>query len=1187
MPTCYLIGEDILTQECAEMLLKRQWGVFGIVTEKPCLIEWAKGKDIQVINIRQFSKEVAKKSFDFLFSVVNSKILSQDLLELPKEMPINFHGASFKYAGRNGVSHALLDETETEYGIVWHEMEEKVDSGRVLAEKIFSIGSGDTAYSLMLKSAKLGLEAFETLLAKLETHAENAIPTSLFASTPERNFYYSTTLPASLGILDWKNSGEKLNRICRAFYYADLSNPFFVPKIRLGKQVYFVFELVLTDRKSFVNAGEIVAISDTEWVVATATVDVKIHEIVDEFGDRKGISDLKRKYGLDVGSSLLDLSLTDDQSLRSSFQKALRNEHFWVGEYESSNFAHVESLPQQYGAYASQKQTFINFDDALFSRFDREESDVMFAMIVLYLRWIVQENNLTVLFSAIGDNDYLQSILPFHLKIGDQDTFLEVVDKIISQEAKITGKGSHLKELFLKHSELKDLKKIIQESVYIQIGNDFHEDDLSQGQGVTFSIFKNARQIKATSNSNLLLTNMGQHFQRINEIFAEKGNAPINEVDFLPESEIGQLLLWNSTKKEYPSEGIYRLFENRVREYGDRVALYYQGEALTYGELSEKVTLLAAGLEKYLGETDRKVIISLCLPRSTAFIIGLLAVLKLQHVVFIVGSNLSDKESISKIDRYSPRLVIFERDSSCDHLDHLQETTELRGISVAKLSVDPIASQRDFTDCVLLTTTSGTTGTPKGIVTRSAGWTNWSHYLREENFIDSQSVVYSSCPSTFDASFWEDFCLALTQGASLVINPDIERLSIPHLRVLFLKHQVTVATFTPSVFSKLSPEEFLTLKRVFVIGETLKPTIIKRWLEKGVEIVNGYGPSEVCAGATLSRCQPNQSITIGRPIANTEIHILDEKQKLRPIGQSGEIYIAGVGASSNYLNCSEAEQQRFTTVTLHGKSLNVFRTGDWARYLPDGQIEFGGRIKGDRQEKIRGFRIELDAIEACLSSHEAVSQVHVCVVDELSGKRLVAYVVCENNRLYDFRGYLFDKGFPPQALPTVYCLDQMPLDRNGKLNVKELVSRKSFFDDSLVSERELSELESKLVAILEQFITSSKEMIYFNASFRSAGGDSLTYMSLIEKINNELFSGKNELLLSDMEIDFTFLNLVESVKIKKENLTFRDAQRYTSRFSLKFFEELAIDDQQELEKVNKEEEEEDIIIDFYRKMGAK
>jgi len=403
-----------------------------------------------------------------------------------------------------------------------------------------------------------------------------------------------------------------------------------------------------------------------------------------------------------------------------------------------------------------------------------------------------------------------------------------------------------------------------------------------------------------------------------------------------------------------------------------------------------------------------------------------------------------------------------------------------------------------------VTYTSGSTGSPKGVLIEHRGLCNVAEEQARHFCVNPSDRVLQFASSSFDASIFE-VVLALTAGATLYLGTP-ETLLVGSALADFLRlHEITIATLPPSVLATLSPRELPALRSLSVAGEVCPSTLVGEWAVDR-RFFNLYGPTEATIWATLAECDgTNARVSIGRPIANTEIYILNAQRNPVPIGVAGEIYIGGVGLARGYLNQPELTAEKFIHHSFEGEPVRrLYRTGDLARYLADGNIEFLGRI--DHQVKLRGYRIELGEIETVLGQHPMVQSSVVVVVRENTpgDKRLVGYVVARSDKSFDIqevRRYLKQK-LPEYMIPSQFVLvGALPLTPNGKVDHEALPAPDQDRPElGNIYQAPRTPMEEKLAIIWSELLKVEKVGIQDN--FFELGGHSLLATQVISRVRS-------------------------------------------------------------------------------------
>ncbi|MFM6057253.1 MAG: non-ribosomal peptide synthetase, partial [Microcystis aeruginosa] len=537
----------------------------------------------------------------------------------------------------------------------------------------------------------------------------------------------------------------------------------------------------------------------------------------------------------------------------------------------------------------------------------------------------------------------------------------------------------------------------------------------------------------------------------------------ISQLPLLTESETHQLLIeWNNTQVEYPEyKCIHQLFEEQVKRTPDAVAVVCSQQQLTYNELNCRANQLAHYLQKLGVKPDE--LVGICLERSLDMIVGLLGILKAGGAYVPIDPDYPQERISFMLQDTQVKIIL-----TCESLQ-----TSLPNHQAIVICLDKDWPQINQTNqenpnsavsadnLAYVIYTSGSTGIPKGVivshqaVNRLVLNTNYIQFTPDDRVVQASNIA-------FDAATFEIWG-ALLNGAKIIIIAKSVLLSPQELAVSLKENQISVLFLTTALFNQLAnlvPQAFSNLRCLLFGGEAVEPKWVKEVLEKGApqRLLHVYGPTENTTFSSWYLVENVAStattIPIGKAIANTQIYLLDKNLQPVPIGVVGELHIGGLGLARGYLNRPELTQEKFIPNPFEKDEVipptplnkgdnepsKLYKTGDLARYLPDGNIEYVGRI--DNQVKLRGFRIELGEIEALLNQNEAVQS--SCVIvreDNLGDKRLVAYVVPQpeiNLTINEIRQFLRAK-LPDYMVPTAFILlDAFPLTPNGKIDRRAL-----------------------------------------------------------------------------------------------------------------------------------------------------
>jgi amino acid adenylation domain-containing protein len=602
------------------------------------------------------------------------------------------------------------------------------------------------------------------------------------------------------------------------------------------------------------------------------------------------------------------------------------------------------------------------------------------------------------------------------------------------------------------------------------------------------------------------------------------------------QSELKKLLRnFNNMETEYAkNKRVHDFFEEQVQRSPDLTAVIYKGQRLSYEELNTKADSLAF-LLRACG-AGPEVIVGVCVERSFEMIVALLAVLKAGAAylpldpefpaerlqVMLEDSQgpilVTQKHLLSRFSN-SPAQVVTVDSFAEKPFDHYRngEISSLSGEVLEREiqnSRARLANDVTSRNLAYVIYTSGSTGKPKGVMIEHRNVTNF--FAGMDRVIGRESGVWLAVTSiSFDISVLELFW-TLARGFTVVLQADAERLTLSgeySIPSQIRRYQVTHFQCTPSMAQLLAADNdclksLRNLRKLMLGGEAF-PAALVATLTRNVtgEILNLYGPTETAIWSSAYRLRGNEaSVPIGRPIANTEMYVLNAELQPLPAGIAGELFIGGAGVGRGYLNRPELTAERFLPDPLRPGGLGrIYKTGDLARYRSDGEIEFLGRI--DNQIKIRGLRIEPEEIESVLGQHPGVQASAVVGCEDIPAeKRLVAYLVGKETETItssELRTFLRQK-LPPHMVPSEFILlESLPLTPNGKLDRKALPSVGN--PQSVSPETphdQATTLEDTLSGIWAEAL--DRQTVNRTRNFMDLGADSLMVVEVATKLGESL-----------------------------------------------------------------------------------
>ncbi|MCF3572346.1 amino acid adenylation domain-containing protein [Planktothrix agardhii 1806] len=623
----------------------------------------------------------------------------------------------------------------------------------------------------------------------------------------------------------------------------------------------------------------------------------------------------------------------------------------------------------------------------------------------------------------------------------------------------------------------------------------------------------------------ITIQRMAEHWEVLLQQIVTNPQQKISNLSWLTKADQKQLELWNQTNTNYSQDKtLVDLFEEQVKSYPNNIALVFEEQSLTYQELNQKANQLAHFLhQNYQIKPDT--LIGICVERSLDMAIALLGVLKAGAAYVPVDPSYPE-ERIKYILENSKISLLLTQSFINDKLSGFFSELSAQLINLDRLNFESfpchnLALQSKPNNLAYVIYTSGSTGQPKGVMVEHKGLYNLALTEIETFGVHPSSRVLQFASFSFDAFIWEVF-MAWGGGATLYLgNKDNLMPGLPLVERL-RDDAITHITLPPSALAVLPWENLPSLQTIIVAGEACSPELVKKW-SQGRNFFNGYGPTEGSVCATIAKYTSfNEKITIGRPIPNVQVYILDPHLQPVPIGVPGELHIGGAGLARGYLDRPDLTDEKFIEVNLFGKIERIYKTGDLAKWGDDGNLEFLGRI--DHQIKLRGFRIELGEIESVLLEHPAVKEAIVNLHKTENNQQLVAYVTGEliddlsQQLKQHLKTYLPDYMIPSQIIR----LDEFPLTPNGKID-RQALPHPNHESHSLY-EAPRNTIEQQLTEIWSLILEYEKISIHDN--FFDLGGHSILAIKLLNEIQK---SFNKELSLTSLFQNPTIAQLAQQL----------------------------------------------------------
>lgn len=591
------------------------------------------------------------------------------------------------------------------------------------------------------------------------------------------------------------------------------------------------------------------------------------------------------------------------------------------------------------------------------------------------------------------------------------------------------------------------------------------------------------------------------HFKNMIAALVDDLNSEIDEIDLLEDNERDRLIHeFNNTVRTFEDNTTaHALIERQAQMRPNAPAVEHRGSVLTYGALDSRANQLARCLQAR--GVAHEELVGICMKRSPAMVVAALGAMKAGAAYVPIDVTYPPERLAYMLRDSGVRKIIVGEDA-----DYPSQLGDFEGETIAidamgnladSYSDDPVHSQAGPKSLAYVIYTSGSTGWPKGTLIEHRGVCNLMQMQARVFEMTSRSRVLQFASFSFDASVSEIF-VTLGAGGTLCVPTDDMLLDPGALSAFMKDNRVSVATMPPALLRLMNPADARSLRTVVSAGDRCASDIVDLWAP-GRRFINAYGPTEstVCAAMAICEAGAAEAPSIGRAPDNTQLYVLDKKDKLVPIGTPGELHIGGAGLARGYLGQPELTAQRFVAHPFDSTpGARVYKTGDMVRYRPDGQLEFIGRV--DRQFKIHGFRVEPGEVESALECHAAVRTAIVDAREDGHGdQKLVAYIKPENGAqpsVSELRNFAAGR-VPRYMVPSIYVfLDEVPLTANGKIDRAVLPAPSLHAGPIDQIELPQSDVEKRLAGIWCKVLHIDSIGIHDN--FFEHGGDSIACIQI-------------------------------------------------------------------------------------------
>ncbi len=1135
--SCFILGEGTLPIRCAEILLERGHTIYGMISSNPTVKSWAQEREIPHSDLKNEAivTFLSRHTFDYLFSIVNTSfILPRQILALPHRCAINYRDAPLpRYAGLYVTSWAILQGERT-HGVTWHAMTDLVDGGDIFKQVLFELTDDETAFTLNAKCYDAAVGSFAELIDDLTYDRVSARKQNL----NERSFFPLSKRPPSGCLLSWNRSARDIDAFVRALDFGPYPNPMGLPKLAIGRDFIIVSEIEVLNSMSTAAPGTVTHIDASCVRVATRDDEIALRKLLTIDGQPLPMADFVAKFGLYKGYQFKELDQEVAARITAYNASIYQHEAFWTKQLETLENITLPYVHQKTSYTQTAQHSYVSTSipteilSALKNRYAPWPIwDVLLAAYAAYLARIGGVWSFDIGFRDIelksdlaGLEGFLAAYVPLHMIIEYKQRFEEVFHAVQEQIKLAKQRKTYARDIMARYPILRS--KANSEGVHLPSNcvervETLHDYKAPHDSELTLAIREDGGECLWAYNTEVLdeesVVQMQQGFTTFLQGIVSDPQQRISDLPLLTQKEQQQMLVeWNATQAAYPSDKcVHQLFEAQVERSPDALAVVYEDEQVTYRELNRRANQLAHYLQK-LG-IGPEVLVGICVERSIDMVVGLLGVLKAggayvpldptypaERLAFILQDAqapmlLTQRRLASALPAQAVRPVYL--DSDWDIIAQESEANPANSVQPANLAY--------------VIYTSGSTGKPKGVMIPHLGFVNYLSWCTQAYRVAEGQGTLVHSPLGFDLTITSLFSPLLV-GQKAILLPEDQGIEMLQT-ALRNGRDFTLLKITPAhvklLSQELSAQEVAGRARALIIGgEALLGEDISFWhtYAPGTRLINEYGPTETVVGCCIYEVPAEASlpgtIPIGRPIANTQLYLLDSHLQPVPINVPGELYIGGAGVARGYLNRPELTAERFIPDPFNQQpGARLYKTGDFARYLSDGNIEFLGRL--DYQVKIRGFRIELGEIETVLELHPAVRQAVVVAREDTPGdKRLVAYVVLHEKQtatVGDLKSYVMKK-VPTYMVPsTLVLLETLPLTPNGKVDRRGLPApehTRPELGEAFVAAR--TSIEEVVTGIWSQAL--GIEQIGIHDDFFALGGDSLLAILVITRLRKVL-----------------------------------------------------------------------------------
>ncbi|MFI5621609.1 amino acid adenylation domain-containing protein, partial [Streptomyces sp. NPDC051567] len=1109
---CYLIGGTRVLVQCAAKLADAGVRIEGILSDDAAVVAWAGERGIPVLDPRgDLVALLSGHPFDYLFSIVNFRILPGEVLALPAVAAVNFHdGPLPRYSGSNVAAWALF-EGARRHAATWHLMTEAVDAGNVLLERWFPVRAHSTALSLTYETAEVGIELFDGLLPHL---VAGTLPDPVDTGDRERRFYRRSDRMASGGIVHAGTSAAEAERISKALDYGSFPNPLGVPALVTELGAVFTQQVRVVPRENRRPGTTVVSVTDSALTLSAPDADLMLSDFTAVDGSTLSGHAAAQRLGITKGAALPPVS-EERLAAIAAAQTPLRAHEPWWRE----RLGDLRPAPLQADDFSAASAHYGRYALAFIPGSHTETTSLVGAF-------------LAVLAERMGEQtfDFAWSTSAARARAEETHGLTASRVPVRFDAADTRALPVKLAEATAKHGYTTDLEVRLGSALRTPGSDTFTRIMVLQRGGDD-----EEASVEPDTEIALLCLADGPPTIFIRETAMGEDEA-LDFTERVEDVALGVLLLGEDTPAPAtapvatgaaaadpthgtdPADGtdpaarrpagptVLDLVAAATAARPDATAVRSGDHHLSYTDLDSWSAAIAARL--YEQGVEAGSVVGVLLGRGPQLIPAMLGILR-TGAAFL---PLDPDYPVERLSRYVDvsRCELILTDARTHPLGtSLGETLRVPEPDGSALAVPPLVGGDDLAYVLF---TSGSTGDPKGVEVEHGALENFLTGVGDRLGSSATDVMLAHTTTAFDISLLE-LLLPLTVGATVVLASRAVARD-PH-RLAELIGEVNVAQATPSMWRLLlgtgwTPHPELT---VLSGGEALPPATAEPLHTSSRALWNLYGPTEATIWASCHRVESvGTYLPLGDPLARMSLHILDAELTERPDGTPGDLYLSGAGLARGYTHRPDLTADAFRVHPVTG--VRLYRTGDEARRHPDGGIEWLGRA--DAQVKIRGNRIEPAEIERVLETYEGVSAA-VVVAAPFEGRgepRLTAYLVVDGTPAKSDLDEFVARTLPDYMVPGAYVrLNAMPLTDNGKTArarlprpTRDNIIRSTAAPAAPRPERAAPVTREALVDTVARVFASAVGQEVFEAgdSFFDLGGDSANVVLAATALGREL-----------------------------------------------------------------------------------